>query len=130
MIVELTPDNFFEQVHVPGPLHVVMHYGHNCGPCKTTLPFYENVETHFVNFMVTNVKFYKFHHWEPTYKEFIDNNNLKTNGVPTFRYFYMGDVINEATRSFNQPDELKQHIMDTIAAIEKTMNMEFDLYAS
>ncbi len=129
MIVELTPDNFFTEVKTEGPLHVVMHYGQNCGPCKVTLPHYETVEAHFVEYKVTNVKFYKFHQWESAYKEFIDNNNLKTSGVPTFRYFYMGDVVNEDTRSFNQPDELKRHIMDTVSAIEKTMNMEFNLYA-
>jgi hypothetical protein len=40
----------------------------------------------------------------------------------------MGDIINEETKSFGQPDELKRHIMEAIAAIEKTMNMEFNLY--
>lgn len=130
MIIELTPDNFFDYVKKEGPLHVVMHYGATCGPCKMTLPHYEKVETHFIDFQVTNVKFYKFNQWEQTYKEFIETNNLKTNGVPTFRYFYMGDIINQETRSFNQADDLKKHIMDTVTAIEKTMNMEFNLYES
>ena len=128
MIIELTPDTFFENIKTEGPLHVVMHYGANCGPCKMSLPHYEKVEAHFVDFKVTNVKFYKFHQWEHSYREFIENNNLKTKGVPTFRYFYMGDVVNEDTRSFNDPDELKRHIMDTVKAIETTMQMEFHLY--
>jgi thiol-disulfide isomerase/thioredoxin len=130
MIIELTPETFFEHVKKEGPLHVVMHYGSTCNPCKITMPHYERVEEHFLEFKVTNVKFYRFHQWEESYKEFIENNNLKTNGVPTFKYFYMGDVINEETRSFNNPDELKRHITDTIKAIEKTMEMEFNLYAS
>lgn len=128
MILDLTPETFFEYVKKEGPLHVVMHYGVNCGPCKTTMPHYERVEKHFLEYNVTNVKFYKFHQWEQSYKEFIESNNLKTNGVPTFRYFYMGDIINEETRSFNNPDDLKKHIMDTVSAIESTMKMEFNLY--
>lgn len=130
MIIELTPDNFFEYVHTEGPLHVVMHYGANCGPCKNTLPYYEKVEAHFVEFKVTNVKFYKFHQWEQSYSQFIESNNLKTKGVPTFRYFYMKDIINEDTRSFGDGDELKKHIMETIKGIETSMQMEFNLYAS
>jgi thiol-disulfide isomerase/thioredoxin len=129
MIIELTPETYFKQVKKEGPLHVVMHYGSNCGPCKMTMPNYEYVQAHFIEHNVTNVKFYKFHHWEESYKQFIEDNNLTTNGVPTFKYFYVGEVVNEETRSFNNPDELKQHIMDTITAIETTMG-SFDLYAS
>jgi thiol-disulfide isomerase/thioredoxin len=128
MIIELTPDIFFDNVKREGPLHVVMHYGETCGPCKMTIPHYEKVEAHFVEFKVTNVKFYKFHQWQKEYKEFIEQNNLKTNGVPTFRYFYMGDVINEEARSFGDADQLKKHITDTIKAIETTMGKEFNLY--
>ena len=129
MIIDLTPETFFQNVKTEGPLHVVMHYGERCGPCKRTMPHYEVVEAHFVQYNVTNVKFYKFHQWEETYKQFIESNNLKTNGVPTFRYYYMGDIVNEDTRSFESPDNLKRHITDTIRAIETSLQMEFNLYA-
>ena len=128
MIIELTPETFFEHVKKEGPLHVVMHYGVTCGPCKITMPNYEIVDGHFTEYNVINVKFYKFHQWQKEYKEFIEQNNLKTNGVPTFRYFYMGDVVNEQTKSFNDPNELKKNIMDTVKAIETTMGQEFNLY--
>ena len=128
MIIELTPETFFEHVKKEGPLHVVMHYGETCGPCKMTMPHYEKVEAHFVEFKVFNVKFYKFHQWAASNKEFIQENNLKTDGVPTFRYYYMGDVITHSTRSFNDADELKRNIMDAVKAIETTMGQEFNLY--
>ena len=127
MIIELTPETFFTSINKEGPLHVVMHYGTTCGPCKITMPHYELVEAHFLEYNVTNVKFYRFHQWEDDYKQFIDEHNLKTSGVPTFRYFYMGEVINEETRSFNDSNELKRHIMDTVKGIETTMGMEFSL---
>jgi thiol-disulfide isomerase/thioredoxin len=127
MIVELTPETYFEQVKKEGPLNVVMHYGITCGPCKMTMPYYELIDTHFLEHNVTNVKFYKFHHWEQEYKQFIDSNKLVTKGVPTFKYFYMGDIINEETRSFNNPDELKKSIMEVIMGIESTMG-SFNLH--
>jgi thiol-disulfide isomerase/thioredoxin len=129
MIVELTPETFFETVRTEGPLHVVMHYGATCGPCKMTMPFYEAVATHFELHRVTNVKFYLFHQWEQSYKDFINNSNLKTSGVPTFRYYYFGDVLNEEVRSYNNADELKSNIMEVVKGIEQTMG-GFDLYAN
>lgn len=129
MLVELTPETYFDSVTTEGPLHVVMCYGATCGPCKMTMPFYEAVAAHFELHNVTNVKFYRFHQWEQSYREFIDNNNLKTNGVPTFRYYYFGDVLNEEARSYNNADELKASIMEVVSGIEKTMG-EFNLYAS
>lgn len=129
MIVELTPETFFENVHVNGPLHVVMHYGQMCGPCKATLPHYEVVMSHFKEYKVTNVKFYKFHQWEQSYTQFIEENNLKCNGVPTFKLFYMGEMINEETKSYNDPNEIKNMIMSNIKAIEVSMQQNFDLHA-
>ena len=127
MVIELTPENFFEHINKDGPLHIVMHYGANCGPCKKTMPIYDIIDEHFASHNITNVKFYKFHQWEPEYKQFIEDYGLKTHGVPTFKYFYMQEVINEETRSFVDPNELKKHIIDTITAIEKTTG-GFNLY--
>jgi thiol-disulfide isomerase/thioredoxin len=129
MIVDLTPETYFNAVTVEGPLHVVMCYGVTCGPCKITMPHYELVAAHFAEHGVTNVKFYRFHQWQPEYKDFINDNGLQTKGVPTFRYYYMGEVVNEEPRSFNDPNDLKQHITSTMQAIESTMG-SFDLYES
>jgi hypothetical protein len=129
MITELTPETYFEHVKKEGPLHVVMHYGATCGPCKRTIPNYSTVETHFLEYNVTNVKFYWFHQWQPEYAEFIANNNLSVNGVPTFKYFYMGDFMKEDTRSYDDPNELKKDIMDVVKGIESTMGV-FNLHES
>jgi len=128
MIIDLTPETYFEHVKTEGPLHVVMHYGKTCGPCKITMPHYIRVEEHFLEYNVRNVKFYTFHQWEEVHRPFIEEHNLRA-GVPTFRYYYMGEQINTETRSFNAPDELKKNITDTIKGIEQTMG-SFDLYAT
>jgi len=101
MIIELTPEIFFEQINKEGPLHVVMHYGATCGPCKATIE----------------------------YKQFIEDNNLKTNGVPTFRYYYMGEKLHEVTSGYGDPNNMKKVVMEVIEGIEQTMG-SFDLYAS
>ena len=129
MIINLTPETYFQHVHGHGPLHVVMHYGETCGPCKRTLPHYSLVEEHFERHNVTNVKFYWFHHWERAYRPFIDEFNLKVSGVPSFKYFYMGDLINEESRSYNNPDELKASILGNVTAIHNTIG-DFNIYAS
>ena len=129
MIVDLTPETFFESVNKEGPLHVIMHYGETCGPCKLTMPHYEILELHFREYNIKNVKFYKFHHWQKEYKQFIEDNGLKTNGVPTFRYYYMGEKLHEVTASYKDPNDMKKVVMDVIAGIEQTMG-SFDLYAS
>ena len=129
MILDLTPDIYFDYVKTEGPLHVVMHFGIGCGPCSMTMPNYEAVAAHFEMYNVMNVRFYRFHQWEESYKSFIQENNLKTGGVPTFRYYYFGDVISDQVRSFNNADELKASIMEVVLGIEKTMG-GFDLYAS
>jgi len=129
MIVDLTPETFFESVNKEGPLHVVMHYGETCGPCKATMPHYEILVQHFLQYKVNNVKFYRFHQWQKEYKEFIEGNGLKANGVPTFRYYYMGEKLHEVTASYKDPNDMKKVVMDVIAGIEQTMG-SFNLYAS
>jgi len=103
-------------------MHVVMHYGEKCGPCKRTLPIYEAVVHHFLLFnRGDRVKFYKFHQWEPTYKEFIEQNNLNVKGVPTFKFYYVGESVEEITASFLDPNELKKRIMEVSFAINSTI---------
>jgi thiol-disulfide isomerase/thioredoxin len=129
MIIDLTPETFFEHINKEGPLHVVMHYGATCGPCKNTMPFYEILEQHFLEHNFTNVKFYRFHHWEPEYRQFIDDNNLQTNGVPTFRYYYYGERLHEVTSGYSDPNVMKQVIVEVIKGIESTMG-EFPAHES
>lgn len=129
MIIELTPETYFEYVKREGPIHVVMHYGQTCGPCKMTLPHYELVAAHFLEHNITNVKFYKFHQWDINYKQFIEDNNLKLKGVPTFKHYYMGELLNEITGSYIDPNPIKANITEIIRGIESTMG-EFKFYES
>lgn len=123
MIVELTPETFFDMTTTDvGQLHVVMHYGVTCGPCKTTMPNYELVADHFIAYNRGHmVKFYKFHQWEKTYKEFITQNNLAVNGVPTFRFIYAGETMETVTSGFTEADAIKRKILEVAKAINSTI---------
>lgn len=121
MIIKLTPETYFEYLNEKNYLHVVMCYGETCGPCKITMPQYEVVENHFVQYNVNRVKFYTFHQWEGTYRPFIEEHNLRTTGVPTFRYYYEGELVAENARSYREPNELKASILEVVSAIDTTM---------
>jgi thiol-disulfide isomerase/thioredoxin len=127
MILELTPENFFEHIHREGPLHVIMHYGMNCGPCKSTMPHYEILASHFEQHKITNVKFYKFHQWEQSYRPFIEEHSLKVSGVPTFRYYYFVEKLHEVTSGYGDPNVMKGVIVEVVKGIESTMG-SFSLY--
>jgi len=129
MIIQLTPETFFESVNTEGPLHVVMHYGETCGPCKKTMPNYELLVNHFVEYNITNVKFYRFHQWEKEYKDFIKEKELKVNGVPTFKFYYYGEKLHEVTASYSDPNLIKKMILEVVDMIEKNMG-GFSFYAS
>lgn len=120
MIIDLTPDTFFESIRKEGPLHIVMHYGETCGPCKKTMPFYELLAQHFIEHNFTNIKFYKFHQWEPGYREWIKENGLLANGVPTFRYYYYGEKLHEVTASYTDANPMKDIIVEVVRGIEAT----------
>lgn len=129
MIIQLTPETFFEHINKEGPLHIIMHYGETCGPCKATMPHFEILERHFDEHKITNVKFYKFHQWQPEYKEFIESNSLDVRGVPTFRYYYYGEVLHQVTAGYNNPNNMKEVIVEVVKGIEATMG-GFSLYES
>jgi thiol-disulfide isomerase/thioredoxin len=125
MIEILTPENYFTTLQNEQYLQFVMSYGETCGPCKVTMPYYEAVAAHFIEYGIINVKFYKFHQWQPEYKPFIHAHNLAVPGVPTFRGYFFGEVMWEKTAVFQNADTLKAEFVSVITGIQKTM--EFSL---
>lgn len=127
MVTELTPETYFDAIAVDKQMHIVMHYGVTCGPCKSTMPHYEAVANHFVQYgRGDRVKFYRFHQWQAEYKPFIEEHNLKVSGVPTFKFYYAGELIDEVTASYNDPNVLKKRFIDVSVAINSTIG-DFDL---
>jgi thiol-disulfide isomerase/thioredoxin len=93
MVTELTMENVLQTLQKQTDrILFVMFYGASCGPCKGTLPFYEEISEKYKSPKM-KMKFYKFHVWEN--KEVTDfcNEQWKVQGVPMFRVFYSNKVI-------------------------------------
>lgn len=125
MVTELTPDNFFESLQDENVLSVIMFYGNTCGPCKITMPVYEAMAAHFIEYQIPNVKFFRMHFWEKEYKPFFTEHNITTKGVPTFKYYFNGDVLTEFARAFPDPNELKRETLEVMKAIDKIIQGVF-----
>jgi len=121
MIVRLTPEIFWPSLQEPDRLHIVFHYGETCGPCKVTRQAYQDLVQHFYDHGIRKVLFYDFHQWQPEYKPFIQEHNLKVPGVPTFRAYFMGELLWERTAGFTDANLLKAEIVPLIESLQKTM---------
>jgi thiol-disulfide isomerase/thioredoxin len=97
MVTEITPENM-----KPGgmpeddDMHVVMFYGATCGPCKFTMPFYEEAASKFIS-KGAKIQFHKLHAWEND--EIREECKILWNvkGVPTFKFFVQGVMFHEKT---------------------------------
>jgi thiol-disulfide isomerase/thioredoxin len=75
-------------------IHVIMFYGPTCGPCKSTIPYYEQASDLFT-LKGANVKFHKIDAWNPPEQKTYCNQIWGINGVPHFKSFCKGQVISE-----------------------------------
>jgi thiol-disulfide isomerase/thioredoxin len=66
---------------------VLMFYGATCGPCKATMPYYDEVSEYFRE-KNTPIDFYKINAWEPAEQSEYCKTNWSINGVPQFKIFY------------------------------------------
>ena len=113
MITELTLHDMLEPQSSPDKdVRILMCFGSTCGPCKATLPFYEQVAEYYVS-KTNRIKFYKMNAWEPAEQKDYCYNTLKISGVPHFKAFCSGQEILERVGGGNDV-VLKQFIHDVI----------------
>lgn len=73
---------------------VIMFFGKTCGPCKASMPHYEEVAK-FYSEHSDRVKFYKFHVWESEEHRAYCEQTWQIQGVPNFRIFTRGELVSE-----------------------------------
>lgn len=78
----------FEQKNI---MHVIMFYGNTCGPCKNTMPFYDEAAEKYVQ-KTDKIKFFKIHAWEEEYGQYY-KEVWDINGVPHFRIMFNGQAV-------------------------------------
>lgn len=66
---------------------VIMFYGPTCGPCKATMPFYEEVTEYFQQ-RQAKFDFYRINAWEPGEQQEYCKAVWDIKGVPQFKIFY------------------------------------------
>lgn len=101
-------------------LNVVMFFGNTCGPCKATMPNFEEVAKFFTE-KSSRVKFYKFHVWESAEQRAYVAETWGVQGVPHFKIFIRGEIIGDKTGGgdFNT---LHKFVHDSIDEAHKRYN--------
>ena len=77
-------------------MHVVMFYGTTCGPCKATMPHYEDISNHYEK-LDMKIKFHRIDAWTPEEQAEYCKEVWEIQGVPTFKIFYGGHVLHNHT---------------------------------
>jgi thiol-disulfide isomerase/thioredoxin len=95
MVTEITMHELDELIEYGSKslhLTVVMFYGPTCGPCKATLPFYEEASNYYHS-LGANISFYRINAWEPEEQMTYCREKWKINGVPQFKVFYDKNIV-------------------------------------
>lgn len=87
-VKELRDSSFYEKDGV----QFVMFFGATCGPCKATMPHYEEAAKFFTE-RGANIEFYKFNAWEPEEHNNYGREDMGVEGVPTFLAFFDNQEI-------------------------------------
>ena len=73
-------------------IHVVMFYGPTCGPCKATMPHYEQVAQECTE-RGDKIRFHRIDAWNPPEQKEYCTNVWGIRGVPQFKVFSEGREI-------------------------------------
>lgn len=95
MVTEITLDDMKPGAMPPDDdMHVVMFYGATCGPCKVTMPNYEEAARFFIE-KGARIKFHKLHVWENEETKAKCKELWNVVGVPNFKFFSNGTIVHE-----------------------------------
>lgn len=71
---------------------VIMFFGATCGPCKATMPHYENIAQFFMQ-RTDKIRMYRINAWQPEEQKQYCTDVWQINGVPSFKLFFQDKVI-------------------------------------
>lgn len=117
MVQEIDMNYMMEPKERDEALHVVMFYGATCGPCKATMPFYEQL-AEYISHKTQNVKFYRINAWEPDIQKDYCRDHWNIEGVPHFKCFFNENLI-ESHEGGGDLKELSQFLIEVIDKIFK-----------
>lgn len=96
-------------------MNVVMFFGEGCGPCKATMPHYEEAVAYF-EAVGTRIRFYKYNTWESAESIQYCSERWGINGVPHFKILFRGNEILSKIGGGDSP-EMKDMIIRGIGEV-------------
>jgi thiol-disulfide isomerase/thioredoxin len=121
MVFDITMENLTpEKLPRDENMHVVMFFGPTCGPCKATMPFYEEAANFYVD-AGAHIKFYRIDAWNPPEQKQFCTDVWGVQGVPHFKAFYGGVEIKNRVGG-GDLEVMKQFIHEGIDEIFKQHN--------
>lgn len=122
MVIELNPDDLNPgKLPADDKMHIIMFYGATCGPCKFTMPFYEETAAYFIE-RTDKIKFYKLHAWEnDEFKHYL-SDTFGVKGVPNFITFLHGAQINRRLGG-GKKEDITKYVQESIDIAFKDMGV-------
>lgn len=118
MVTEITLTNIEEGLlDETGILLVLMCYGTTCGPCKFTIPHFQEAANFYSN-ITPNIKFYMINAWEPLEQRQFLEQMWEIKGVPTFKLIYNSEEV--SSRSGGGDFNIIKEMVET--GINETFN--------
>jgi thiol-disulfide isomerase/thioredoxin len=73
---------------------VVMFYAKACGPCRATMPHYEDISTFFTT-RSSNIQLTRMTAWQPPEQAQYCRDTWGVKGVPHFKIFYKRNIVHD-----------------------------------
>lgn len=119
MVTEITMEDMVAGgIYTTDRASVVMFYGATCGPCKATLPHYEEIAQHFTS-RGASIDFFKIHAWENEEQKTYCRETWGIDGVPQFKVLYNGEAILDR-RGGGDYNTMSAFIQDAVDIIFRT----------
>lgn len=121
MVTEISMTELMTYPSPKDQLVVVMFFGSTCGPCKATMPFYEEATEYFVN-LNHKIKSVKINAWEPAEQATYCKETWNVQGVPHFKAFCGGKEVSHKIGGGNL-DSMKEFIEFSMNEAFKQLNV-------
>jgi thiol-disulfide isomerase/thioredoxin len=116
MVIDVTPTELTDLLKTNQTV-LVMFYGAKCGPCKATMPHYEEAAKFFIE-RGSTIVCVRLHAWESQEQTEWCKEHHEVVGVPRFKAFAHGQIVHDRQGGGDLPT-MKQVFEDIITEVHK-----------
>jgi thiol-disulfide isomerase/thioredoxin len=122
MVTEITMDDIKNGLTTErDDLIILMFYGPTCGPCKATMPNYEDAARFYIE-KTSKIHCMRINAWEPQDQADYCKSFWKVEGVPHFKTFCRGEELTSKIGG-GDLDTMKQFIHSAIDTVFKKFDV-------